>query len=1760
MRTRAGKSRNHGHRIDGSVRTRESRRSRSHARAWRSLSFVTAAVLAASGLTVTGALSAPTPASAESQPTNTRVMSPQVWHVYVKAGEQLRVDFRNHSNVAGSTADNQRVRVISPDGAVAKDCTDLAAMGSVCEYLSPAQAADGVWAVETYRADGSTKQARNRLTWTIEPIAATGTPVPGRVWSEGYQMEDMATLPELSFWVQTEYGYSYRMDLRGYRGVNSALFANAFGNVDGASCGSVYQSLGFPNNPSPRGYAPVNEVPGCAGYEPYKLFFSEPAADLPARVALPGGDTTWLIADQVEPTVSRLEFARSDAQLGARAGTVSIAATEYEGNVSLLIDTDGDGTFDGPSDRTETVALVDPGNSGVASAEYAFDGLDARGEVIPDSTPVAFRVAITRYAEVHFTLSDVEILEGGIEITRLNGPAAGRDRLFWNDTPLTDEAWDGQANQKCGSVPTPLETDAANGVPSAGGVHGWNAEGCDNINGSAAYPGGPWGNNRHLDHWAYVDVADDDAVTRTIAVPGVEITKAASASSEPLEAGGTVDYTVTARAVPYAHEAELSEPQTHWGGRVSDDLTGVLDDATLTAGLDTTIGGTAPASPLQPADWQAGSDTLWTWAGDGVPLADEVAVTYAATLNAFEGGAPTGDGHVLNVAFTHPGLEAPPFPEDCVAKNSETCQTTEQLVAALQAAKQADPIRETPVTPGETLTYSLEFVNEGTAVAEIDATDHLAGLLDDAGDVRILDVAVTPSNRVVMAEVVGETIRVTGEIEPGDTAVVTYEAVVADAGAGDGLLENYLVRGDAEPPAACDDGNLLCTVHFVPQVAIEKSFDRQSWRDLDGSGTVSIGDQLSFGFTVTNTGRTTLSPVTVTDPMLAEAGVTVVCDASRLAPGAQTSCAQNRAYVVSADDVEAGKIVNVATATGGHAGPAGTVHAESNTVEVPIVPVESGLTLVKRLDKSVHQTGVEDVNGNGLPDEGDLVWFAFTLENTGDTIVRDPRIVDELLDEAGIAIECGADLIAPGATLDCAAVAGYAITAADVENERVVNTASALGQASTGAVIAPDATITVPVVEPAPGLAIKKSLNSAKGEGGIEDLDLSGTNSPGDLVWYAFDVTNTGNVAVADLRVVDGLLADAGITVSCESADLAPGAETRCVADAGLAMTPDDAANGKLTNTATAAATAPGGDTVAAKESVHELPVVPARVSLAIDKALNDAEGAGGITDSNGNGLIDAGDLVWYAFTVSNTGEVPLSAVSISDAKLPGDGQITCAATSLAPGAETSCVATEGVAITAEEATSGVATNTATASAATAAGVSVESLPSTVDVPTAVAEPSLFAQKHLAGWSDLDGSGTLSRGDTLDYEFTVWNDGNTPLSALSVEDHLLADAGIGVTCAAVELAPGAHMTCAADAGYPVSASEAAAGEVVNTAVAVGAAGEAGEIRSPETALVTPVAPVHPALALIKRLNTDAPGGGTEDVNGDGLVNAGDAIWYAFEVVNQGDLPLTAVALEDALLTGAGVEVSCEVADPLLPHAVARCTADAGYEVTLDDEAAGRVHNTARVTGETLLGDAVASPTAAHTTWLTVARPGIAIEKRLDRTEDLDSSGMVTAGDLLWYGFTVTNIGNVPLSAVAVDDPLLAEAGVDVTCAAGELAPGATVECAAVAGYEVPGDAVADRRVVNVSAAAAASPAGGTENSTPFELVTTVYPADDGEGPGGPGAPGGPGSPGGPGTPGGPSVIGETGGVGPLGAAAIAALLLVLGALLASKRLARQQRG
>ena len=92
----------------------------------------------------------------------------------------------------------------------------------------------------------------------------------------------------------------------------------------------------------------------------------------------------------------------------------------------------------------------------------------------------------------------------------------------------------------------------------------------------------------------------------------------------------------------------------------------------------------------------------------------------------------------------------------------------------------------------------------------------------------------------------------------------------------------------------------------LPQLTITKVMT--GYADVDNSGSITLGDVLTFGITASNAGSVPLTDVEVSDTMISPDSTTCAV----LQPGG--TCALTGTYTVAIADLQAGSVVNTATA------------------------------------------------------------------------------------------------------------------------------------------------------------------------------------------------------------------------------------------------------------------------------------------------------------------------------------------------------------------------------------------------------------------------------------------------------------------------------------------------------------------------------------------------------------------------------------------------------------------------------------------------------------------------------------------------------------------------------------------------------------------------------------------------------------------------------------------------------------------------------
>ncbi len=204
---------------------------------------------------------------------------------------------------------------------------------------------------------------------------------------------------------------------------------------------------------------------------------------------------------------------------------------------------------------------------------------------------------------------------------------------------------------------------------------------------------------------------------------------------------------------------------------------------------------------------------------------------------------------------------------------------------------------------------------------------------------------------------------------------------------------------------------------------------------ISDSSEFTVGKEITYSFVITNTGDVTLTDVRPNEKSFTGSGPMSdpVCEAgaSALAPNDAVTCTAN--YTLTQADIDAGKLDNVATATGTPPGKE-PIESPESQVSLPGHP-HPGISIVKK------------ANPREKVKLGQEVTYRFVITNVGDVTLKDVTVNEGDFTGTGTmsAITCPdeAKSLAPKDSVACTAT--YVVTRADVKNGRIDNVATASG-------------------------------------------------------------------------------------------------------------------------------------------------------------------------------------------------------------------------------------------------------------------------------------------------------------------------------------------------------------------------------------------------------------------------------------------------------------------------------------------------------------------------------------------------------------------------------------------------------------------------------------------------------------------------------------------------------------------------------------------
>jgi uncharacterized repeat protein (TIGR01451 family) len=474
---------------------------------------------------------------------------------------------------------------------------------------------------------------------------------------------------------------------------------------------------------------------------------------------------------------------------------------------------------------------------------------------------------------------------------------------------------------------------------------------------------------------------------------------------------------------------------------------------------------------------------------------------------------------------------------------------------------------------GETITYN--YVISSTCNTTIDA---LVLTDDKLGSISLSSTSIAP----------GENVTGTATYT---VAAVDFPGPIVNSGNITG------VSTDNETITATAAGSVELNP-VVSSIGVTLTADRT---------VASEGDNITYTYTIINTGEVDLNGITLTDQKLG----TIALSSDNLTPGAQMIAAGK--YTVLGTDLP-GPLVNMATV---HAIDTigASVSASSSTVSVNLNAPLSSISV--SLSANATEAHV-----------GDNVTYNYTITNTGESALSGITLTDQKVGTITLA----SDNLSVGDNMTVTGI--RTVLSTDLPGP-LSNVATVTALNSSGATVtASSATVFISLGSLTSSISVGVTANTSEA-------------SEGDNVTYTYTITNTGEDALTGIVLTDQKLG----TITLASDNLSIGAQMT-VSKVYTVLSTD--LPGPLTTIATVTAVNSSNNTVSASSA-----------TLSID--LHSMESSVSVSLSANKQKASPGETIVYTYTISNTGEDTLSSIVLSDEKL---GTITLTATSLSAGSQ----------------------------------------------------------------------------------------------------------------------------------------------------------------------------------------------------------------------------------------------------------------------------------------------------------------------------------------------------------------------------------------------------------------------------------------------------------------------------------------------------------
>lgn len=400
----------------------------------------------------------------------------------------------------------------------------------------------------------------------------------------------------------------------------------------------------------------------------------------------------------------------------------------------------------------------------------------------------------------------------------------------------------------------------------------------------------------------------------TLASTGLVFFGATAPQDSGLCAGLTLEKTVApAAAAPYAAGQAVT-----FSFRVTNSGNTPVRDVAVDETAFTGTGQLGPISPSTSGSLAPGASTTFT-------------ASYVLTQADVDAGVVTNTAEATATYFQRSTITSQP----------STAALPIQAAGSLSLQKSASPAGLSAYTVGQNITYTFDVRNTGNVTVK---------------DVAIREDAFTGSG--VMSAPTPATV---AALAPGEATVFTATYTLTQGDIDRGTTSNTATAtGTARGiPVTSAASRALLSGTAAPSLALDKTAAPAP------GGAFHVGDQISYRFTVANTGNVTVTGVGVTEGAFTGTGTMGAVSPSgttTLAPGESTVFTAT--YTATSEDATRGSVSNTATASGTAPGNVQTVSAPSTAVaRIAALPVPQPST--SPTPASAGRANLAVTGGNG---------------------------------------------------------------------------------------------------------------------------------------------------------------------------------------------------------------------------------------------------------------------------------------------------------------------------------------------------------------------------------------------------------------------------------------------------------------------------------------------------------------------------------------------------------------------------------------------------------------------------------------------------------------------------------------------------------------------------------------------------------------------------------------------------------------------------